>query len=54
MKLDKIVETLVNEMNKLLLIVRRLGKTSYPDIEISQKQLSKKQSTLRYFYCGNL
>ncbi len=41
----KIEETLVNEMNKLLLIARRLGKTSYPDIEISQKQLSKKQST---------
>jgi hypothetical protein len=31
----RIEETLVNEMNKLPLATRRLGKTGYPDIEIS-------------------
>ena len=33
----RIEETIVNEMNKLPLSVNRLGKTGYPDIEISYR-----------------
>jgi hypothetical protein len=56
----RIEEALVNEMNKLPLRVRRLGKTGYPDIEISYSNnvtyLEMKtsgvqeKSAFRYFY----
>lgn len=56
----RIEETIVNEMNKLPLHVKRLGKTGYPDIEISYEDLIsylemktssvKKKSGFRYFY----
>jgi hypothetical protein len=56
----RIEETIVNEMNKLPLAVKRLGKTGYPDIEISYQDLSaylemktssvKEKSSFRYFY----
>lgn len=35
----RIEETIVNEMDKLPLAVKRLGKTGYPDIEISYQDL---------------
>jgi hypothetical protein len=35
----RIEGTVVNEMNKLPLAVKRLGKTGYPDIEISYQDL---------------
>ncbi len=56
----RIEETIVNEMNKLPLNVKRLGKTGYPDIEISYEDLTsylemktssvKEKSGFRYFY----
>ena len=56
----RIEEALVNEMNKFSLIVRRLGKTGYPDIEISysnritylemKTSSVKEESGFRYFY----
>ena len=56
----RIEETIVNEMNKLPLSVKRLGKTGYPDIEISYDDLTsylemktssvKEKSGFRYFY----
>ncbi len=56
----RIEESIVNEMNKLPLLVKRLGKTGYPDIEISYKDsityLEMKTSSVklnsgfRYFY----
>ena len=56
----RIEETIVNEMNKLPLSVKRLGKTGYPDIEISYQDLIsylemktssvKEKSGFRYFY----
>lgn len=56
----RIEETIVNEMNKLPLSVKRLGKTGYPDIEISYHDLIaylemktssvKEKSGFRYFY----
>jgi hypothetical protein len=56
----RIEETIVNEMNKLPLSVKRLGKTGYPDIEISYQDLVaylemktssvKEKSGFRYFY----
>ena len=56
----RIEEALVNEMNKLPLTVRRLGKTGYPDIEISysnritylemKTSSVKEESGFRYFY----
>lgn len=56
----RIEETIVNEMNKLPLAVKRLGKTGYPDIEICYQGLIaylemktssvKKKSSFRYFY----
>lgn len=56
----RIEETIVNEMNKLPLSVKRLGKTGYPDIEISYDGLIsylemktssvKEESGFRYFY----
>jgi hypothetical protein len=55
----RIEETIVNEMNKLPLSVKRLGKTGYPDIEISYHDLVaylemktssvKEKSGFRYF-----
>lgn len=63
----RIEEIMVNEMNKPpILTVRRLGKTGYPDLEISHTQRitylemktssikEDKQSTLRYFYYSNV
>jgi hypothetical protein len=64
----RIEETVVNEMNKPpVLIVRRLGKSGYPDIEISHSQhityLEVKTSSIkeevdyssfRYFYYSNV
>jgi len=62
----RIEEIAVNEMNKTpLLTVRRLGKTGYPDIEISHMQritylemktssIKEERSTFRYFYYGNV
>jgi hypothetical protein len=56
----RIEETIVNEMNKLPLSVKRLGKTGYPDTEISYQDLVaylemktssvKEMSGFRYFY----
>jgi hypothetical protein len=56
----RIEEIIVNEMNKLPLSVKRLGKTGYPDIEISYKDLIsylemktssvREKSGFRYFY----
>jgi hypothetical protein len=56
----RIEETIVNEMNKLPLSVTRLGKTGYPDIEISYQDLIsylemktssvKEKSGFRYLY----
>lgn len=56
----RIEETIVNEMDKLPLAVKRLGKTGYPDIEISYENMIaylemktssvKKKSSFRYFY----
>lgn len=56
----RIEETIVNEMNKLPLSVTRLGKTGYPDIEISYQDLIyylemktssvREKSGFRYFY----
>jgi hypothetical protein len=56
----RIEEIIVNEMNKLPLSVKRLGKTGYPDIEISYQDLIsylemktssvKEESGFRYFY----
>lgn len=56
----RIEETIVNEMNKMPLSVKRLGKTGYPDIEISYQDLIsylemktssvKEKSGFRYFY----
>ena len=56
----RIEETIVNEMNKLPLSVKRLGKTGYPDIEISYQNLIsylemktssvREKSGFRYFY----
>jgi hypothetical protein len=56
----RIEETIVNEMNKMPLSVKRLGKTGYPDIEISCQDLIsylemktssvKEKSGFRYFY----
>ena len=62
----RIEEIAVNEMNKTpLLTVRRLGKTGYPDIEISHIQrisylemktssVNEEHSTFRYFYYSNV
>lgn len=56
----RIEETIVNEMNKIPLAVKRLGKTGYPDIKISYQDLMgylemktssvKEKSSFRYFY----
>lgn len=56
----RIEETIVNEMNKLPLDAKRLGKTGYPDIEISYEDSTsylemktssvKEKSGFRYFY----
>ena len=53
-------ETIVNEANKFPLSVKRLGKTGYPDIEISYQDLIlylemktssvREKSGFRYFY----
>jgi hypothetical protein len=62
----RIEEIVVNEMNKPpLLTVRRLGKTGYPDMEISHLQritylemktscIKEERSTFRYFYYSNV
>lgn len=56
----RIEETIVNEMNKLPLSVKRLGSAGYPDIEISYQNLIsylemktssvREKSGFRYFY----
>jgi len=56
----RIEETIVNEMNKLPLSVKRLAKSGYPDIEIQYQDLTsylemktssvKEKSGFRYFY----
>lgn len=56
----RIEETIVNEMNKLPLSVKRLGSAGYPDIEISHQDLIsylemktssvREKSGFRYFY----